>query len=74
MDKQKLTGFIEKYSLGNNIESVPWVIKNNSLTTNFVSEDRTLLGQVTLNNFDLEECEIGIYNTTQLQKMIQQQI
>ena len=70
MDKQKLTGFIEKYSLGNNIESVPWVIKNNSLTTNFVSEDRTLLGQVTLNNFDLEECEIGIYNTTQLQKMI----
>tara|TARA_B100001778_G_C18588342_1_gene630989 strand:+ start:216 stop:926 length:711 start_codon:yes stop_codon:yes gene_type:complete len=70
MDKQKLTGFIEKYSLGNSIESVPWVIKNNALATNFVSEDRTLLGKVTLNNFDLDACEVGIYNTTQLQKMV----
>ena len=70
MDKQKLTGFIEKYSLGNNIESVPWVNKNNKLTTDFVSEDRTLLGKVSLNNFNLDDCEIGIYNTTQLQKMI----
>ena len=70
MDKQKLTGFIEKYSLGNSIESVPWVIKNNSLTTDFVSEDRTLLGKVTLNDFNLDDSKIGIYNTTQLQKMI----
>ena len=65
MDKQKLTGFIEKYSLGNSIESVPWVIKNNSLTTNFVSEDRTLLGKVVLNSFNLDDCEVGVYNTTQ---------
>ena len=70
MDKQKLTGFIEKYSLGNSIESVPWIIKSNTLTTDFVSEDRTLLGKVTLNNFDLDNCEVGIYNTTQLQKMV----
>ena len=70
MDKSKLTGFIEKYSLGNSIESVPWVIKDNSLSTNFVSEDRTLLGKVTLNDFNLSACEIGVYNTTQLQKMI----
>lgn len=70
MDKQKLTGFIEKYSLGNTIESVPWVIQNNTLSTDFVSSDRTLLGKVTLTNFDLDDCNIGIYNTTQLQKMI----
>ena len=70
MDKQKLTGFIEKYSLGNSIESVPWIIKSNTLTTDFASEDRTLLGKVTLNNFDLDNCEVGIYNTTQLQKMV----
>ena len=69
MDKQKLTGFIEKYSLGNSIESVPWVNKNNSLSTDFVSEDRTLLGRVTLNNFNLEDCTIGIYNTSQLQEL-----
>jgi len=70
MNKQKLIGFIDKYSLGNNIESVPWVVKDTNLSTDFVSEDRTLLGKTTLNNFELEDCEIGIYNTTQLQKMI----
>ena len=70
MNKQKLTGFVEKYSLGNTIESVPWSVKSNTLTTNFVSEDRTLLGSVTLNSFDLDDSEVGIYNTTQLQKMI----
>jgi len=70
MNKQKLTGFIEKYSLGNTIESVPWSIKNNTLVTNFVSDDRTLLGNVTLNSFDIDNCKVGIYNTTQLQKMI----
>ena len=70
MNKQKLTGFIEKYSLGNTIESVPWSIKDNTLNTDFVSEDRTLLGNVTLNSFELDDSEVGIYNTTQLQKMI----
>ena len=70
MNKQKLTGFIEKYSLGNTIESVPWSIKDNTLTTDFVSEDRTLLGNLTLNSFELDDSEVGIYNTTQLQKMI----
>ena len=70
MNKQKLTGFIDKYSLGNNIESVPWVVKNNTISTDFVSEDRTLLGKATLNNIDLDDCEIGIYNTSQLQKMV----
>jgi hypothetical protein len=70
MNKQKLTGFVEKYSLGNTIESVPWSIKKNTLSTDFVSEDRTLLGNVTLNSFDIDDSEVGIYNTTQLQKMI----
>ena len=60
MDKQKLTGFIEKYSLGNSIESVPWVIKNNTLTTDFVSEDRTLLGNITLNEFNLDDSEVNV--------------
>ena len=70
MNKQKLTGFIEKYSLGNTIESVPWSIKNNTLATDFVSDDRTLLGNVKLNSFEIDDTEFGIYNTTQLQKMI----
>ena len=70
MDKQKLTGFVEKYSLGNNIEAVKWAISNNSLQTEFISGCKTLLGMVKLNDFQLQDCELGIYNTTQLQKML----
>jgi len=70
MDKQKLMGFVEKYSLGNNIEAVKWNIASNNLHTEFISDDKTLLGMVKLNDFQLQDCEIGIYNTTQLQKML----
>lgn len=70
MDKQKLTGFVEKYSLGNNIEAVKWSISNNSLQTEFISSCKTLLGVVKLNDFQMQDCELGIYNTSQLQKML----
>ena len=70
MDKQKLTGFVEKYSLGNNIEAVKWAISNNSLQTEFISGCKTLLGVVKLNDFQMQDCELGIYNTSQLQKML----
>ncbi len=70
MDKQKLTGFIEKYSLGNNIEAVKWSISSNNLQTEFISDDKTLLGRVRLNNFSMQDSEVGIYNTSQLQKML----
>ena len=70
MDKQKLTGFVEKYSLGNNIEAVKWAISNNSLQTEFISGCKTLLGVVKLNDLQMQDCELGIYNTSQLQKML----
>ncbi len=70
MDKQKLTGFVEKYSLGNNIEAVKWAISNNSVQTEFISGCKTLLGVVKLNDFQMQDCELGIYNTSQLQKML----
>ena len=46
MTKTELLGFIGKYSLGGNVESVIWKSKDNSITTDFVSTDKTLKGVV----------------------------
>ena len=48
MNKKTLTGFIQKYSLGNLVESVEWNCDNKILSTNFVSEDKTMMGEVIL--------------------------
>ena len=46
MDRQKLNGFIDKYSLGGNVESVKWIVSEKDMRTNFVSDDKPLLGDV----------------------------
>jgi len=70
MNKDKLNKFIQKYNLGGNISSVKWSFKNGKLKTNFVTDDKTLLGNVILDNIDFENCNLGIYSTGQLQKML----
>lgn len=70
MDKNKIDRFITKYSLAGNANSVKWKFTDNRLVTSFVTEDRSLLGQVTVDNFDFEECELGVYATDQLQKLL----
>jgi hypothetical protein len=70
MNKQTLTGFIQKYSLGNNIESVEWNCNTKILSSAFVAEDKTLMGSVVLKDFDFEDCKVGIYTTSQLMRMI----
>tara|TARA_Y100001963_G_C6748558_1_gene432890 strand:+ start:593 stop:1312 length:720 start_codon:yes stop_codon:yes gene_type:complete len=70
MNKVKLERFIQKYNLGGNVSSVKWKVKGNQLSTDFVSDDRTLLGSVLLSNFDFDSCEIGINDTNQLNKLL----
>jgi hypothetical protein len=70
MEKNKLDRFITKYSLAGNANSVKWKTNNNILKTSFVTEDKSLLGQVSVNNFEFENCELGIYATDQLQKLL----
>ena len=41
MDKQKLNGFIDKYSLGGGVESVKWNVSEQEMYTNFVSDDKS---------------------------------
>ena len=70
MEKNKLNRFITKYSLAGNANSVKWKTDNNKLLTSFITEDKSLLGQVSVDNFEFEDCELGIYATDQLQKLL----
>lgn len=70
MKKQTLLKFISKYNLLGLAESVKWTIKDKSLTTKFTIEDRTLIGKVVMKNFDLQDSEIGIPTTSELQQIL----
>ena len=70
MDKNKIDRFINKYHLAGKVNSVKWKSGEDKLTATFVTEDKSLLGQVSADNFSFEECELGIYDTDQLQKLL----
>jgi len=70
MKKDQLTKFIEKYHLGGNVESVKLEIKEKKLKAKFQTEDKTLLGVALLENFDMEDAEIGIFETSEFIKIL----
>lgn len=70
MEKVRVNKFIQKYNLAGLIESVKWNVSGDTLTTNFISDDKSVLGNVTMAGFDFEDGEYGIYDTTKLTKML----
>lgn len=70
MEKSKLIGFINRYFLAGNTDSAKLVVADKKLTTNFISADQNVIGEVTLNNFDTSDAELGVYATSQLVKML----
>lgn len=70
MDKSKFLGFLNRYSLGGNTDSAKLVISDKTLNTKFISTDQNVIGDVTLNSFDLPDAELGVYQTAQLQKLL----
>ena len=70
MNKAYLDRFISKYSLGDSVNSVVWKVKDEVLTTEFITLDKSLLGKVTLDTFQFEEIELGIYDTKQLASLL----
>ena len=70
MNKQNLLRFIQKYSLGGLIESVAWNAEGNKLSVRFISDDKTLLGEVEYNAFTSNPMNVGIYTTSLLKNMI----
>ena len=70
MEKGKLNRFVQKYNLAGLVESVKWETKDNSLTTSFISDDKSVLGKVTMNEFNFNDATFGVYDTSKLTKML----
>ena len=70
MQKSKLDKIISKYNLGGNVNSVKWKTNGNSLSTAFVTPDKSLLGNVKVDKFQFEDAELGVYQTDQLKSLI----
>jgi hypothetical protein len=70
MEKQSLNRFVSKYNLAGLVESVKWESKEGSLTTSFISDDKSVLGSVTMKEFDSSDATFGVYDTTKLTKML----
>jgi hypothetical protein len=70
MEKQQLNRFVSKYNLAGLVESVKWESKDGSLTTSFISDDKSVLGSVTMKEFDGSDATFGVYDTTKLTKML----
>ena len=69
INKLKLQSIINKYYLGVN-ESVKWEIKDNSLTIDFMTPSKDVIGKLTCNDFELEDSKLAIYDTKKLQNLI----
>ena len=70
MEKQRIDQFIEKYNLGGLVETVMWNVENGSLQTAFISGDKSVLGNVKMEQFNVSDDEFGVYDTKQLKGML----
>ena len=70
MNKTRITRFIQKYNLAGLVESVAWKAADGKLVTRFISDDKTVLGEIQLDNFTQTTPNLGIYTTSQLTKLL----
>jgi len=70
MQKLYFEDVIEKYYLNGLVERVKITIKDKTLQTKFISAQKNLVGTIEAPNVELDDCEFGVYDTTQLLKLI----
>ena len=70
MKKQELLNFINRYHLAGATTSVKWTAKGGTLETKFITDDQNVIGNITANNLDLGDHELGVYATPGLVKML----
>ena len=70
MEKSKLEKFIAKYNLGGSCESVLWKSDGTDITVKCISDDKNVLGLVTVKDAKLDEGDYGIFDTKQLSSML----
>lgn len=69
MTKDLLINVIEKYYLGGLSEQVRFKIKDKKLLINFATTLKDCIGELKAET-DLEDCELGVYDTTQFYKLV----
>ena len=70
INKQKLQSIISKYYLNGLTQSVKWVTENGKLDICFVSDNKDLAGDIECKNSPIEDSELAIFDTAQLNKLI----
>jgi hypothetical protein len=70
MKKPYLQSVINKFHLNGMVERVKINVVNQTLTTKFITSQKNLVGVLSAPNIEIKDCEFGIYNTSQLLKLI----
>lgn len=70
MNKNIFEGFIDRYNLGGEIESVLITSNDDGLAVRTISADKTLMGSVSVEGVDFPDGEFGIYTTSQLKGLL----
>ena len=70
MEKVKFDGFINRYNLGGEVESVMIKSDDTNLSVRMISDDKTLLGDVIVAESEFPNGEFGIYTTSQLKGLL----
>tara|TARA_Y100000992_G_C21185751_1_gene453012 strand:- start:87 stop:809 length:723 start_codon:yes stop_codon:yes gene_type:complete len=71
INKKVISDIVSKYSLGNNIEKVKWVITDEKLHIDFINDSKNLVGYVEYRKeIGLKPGDYGIFNTSQLIKCL----
>ena len=71
INKKVISDIVSKYSLGNSIEKVKWVITDDKFTINFINDSKNLVGYVEYRkDIGLKKGDYGIFKTSQLIKCL----
>ena len=71
ISKKVISDIVSKYSLGNSIEKVKWVITDDKFSINFINDSKNLVGYVEYRkDIGLKPGDYGIFNTSQLIKCL----
>ena len=66
MQKSILLNLISKYNNVGKIESVAWELSGDTLKTRFISEDKSMIGEVSVKGVKCDETDakLGIYKSS----------
>ena len=71
INKKVISDIVSKYSLGNNIEKVKWIITDEKFICHFINDSKNLVGYVDYRKeIGLKPGDYGIFNTSQLIKCL----